>query len=39
MFAFLNVHGALETFNTVAGDPRFAALREKVGLSLSHHNA
>ena len=37
MFAFLNVHGALETFNTVAGDPRFAALREKVGLSLSHN--
>ena len=37
MFAFLNVHGALETFNTVAGDPRFAAFREKVGLSLSHN--
>ena len=40
LFAFLNIHGALETFSTaVRGDPRFAALREKAGLSPVHHNA
>jgi hypothetical protein len=38
LFAFLNIHGALETFSTaVRDDPRFAALRKKV--ELAHHNA